>query len=74
MTVFDTAEQLVEIEKECLGKFRSRAQKLRDADPKLSREISFAKAVQAMPKTANRYQFARSLLASRGIAGQPLGL
>ena len=65
------AQQLQETEADCLRRFRAKADKLRAADPRLSKEIAFARAVELMPKTANRYQSTRSLLQLRGVPSLP---
>jgi hypothetical protein len=68
----NSIEELQETERECLNKFRSRATKLAASYPGASRETLFARAVEEMPKTANRYQAARSLLQLSGIRALPL--
>ncbi len=56
---------------QCLEKLRVRARKLMAANPQLSRDAAFAQACAAMPKTTNRYLFARSVLTQRGVPCQP---
>ena len=71
MNVFASTEELIAIEKSCLLKFRQKAECIRARNPQMSRQIAFAKAVEALPRCANNYQLARNLLSARGIAGQP---
>jgi hypothetical protein len=59
-------------EVQCLKKFRSRARKLKAANPGLTREQAFAMATEQMPRTANRYSYVRGLLKQAGIAALPL--
>jgi CBS-domain-containing membrane protein len=68
----ETIEDLQAIEAECLQKFRARAKKLAAANPQMSRENVFCRAVEAMPRTAGRYQHARALLQLSGIRALPL--
>jgi hypothetical protein len=68
----NSIESLQNEERDCLSKFRSRANKLGAAHPGMSRDILFAMAVEEMPRTANRYQAARSLLQLSGIRALPL--
>lgn len=72
--VFASTAELIEVERRCLVKFREKAEFIRDRNPQMSRQIAFAKAVEALPRCANNYQLARNLLSARGIAGQPLGI
>jgi hypothetical protein len=67
-----TLKALQDIETLCLRKFRARAKKIAAENPGMRREIAFAMATQAMPRTAVRYEFARSRLALAGISAQPL--
>jgi hypothetical protein len=72
MDASSSTEELVAIEKVCLDKFQEKARAIRAANPVLSREIAYAKAVQLLPKTANRYQLTRELLAERRVRCLPL--
>jgi hypothetical protein len=62
-----TVEELQAQELECIRRFRSRAQELRNADPTLSPQLAFVKAVESMPKVADRYQWLRSRLGLMGV-------
>jgi hypothetical protein len=55
-----------------LRRFRTKAAEIRGANPQLTAQIAFAKAVQALPKTADRYQAARQRLQWAGIPALPL--
>jgi hypothetical protein len=68
----NTIEDLQNEERACLSKFRSRASKLAACYPGASRETLFARAVEAMPLTAGRYQHVRSLLQLFGVRALPL--
>lgn len=65
-------EELVETERECIARFRQKAQELRKADPKLTQEYAMAKAAELMPRTANRYLYARQRLQFMGVPALPL--
>jgi hypothetical protein len=65
-------KELQETEKLCLRKFHARAKKIAAENPGMRREIAFGMACQQMPRTAIRYEFARSRLALAGISAQPL--
>jgi hypothetical protein len=59
-------------ERECISRFRKKSDEIRAAHPELSAQIAFARAVQALPKTADRYQYARQRLQYAGIPALPL--
>ena len=63
---------LREIERSCLLRFRTKAAEIAAQHPELSAQICFARAVQALPKTADKYQGARQRLMYAGIAALPL--
>jgi hypothetical protein len=65
-------EELRQAEADCVRKFRLRAELIRAVDPRLSREIAFARAVEELPKTAVRYQHVRARLGMAGVAALPL--
>ena len=65
-------EQFQEDERECLKRFRAKANEIRAANPEMTASIAFAKAVQSLPRTADRYQYARQRLQFAGIPAQPL--
>jgi hypothetical protein len=65
-------EQLQQVEAECIAKFRQRAQQIRAQHPELTAQVAFARAVEALPKTAERYQYIRHRLLMSGIAALPL--
>jgi hypothetical protein len=72
MFAAEDIEELRQAEAECVRKFKARAQLIRAVDPRLSREIAFARAVEELPKTANRYQHVRARLGLAGVAALPL--
>lgn len=72
MTGFESNEQLQDIERECLARFRQKAAEIQAAHPEMSSKICFCKAVEVLHQTASRYQWTRSVLQSRGIASLPL--
>ena len=65
-------EQFQEDERECVKRFRQKAQEIRAANPQLSPQIAFARAVQALPRTAEKYSYARQRLQFCGIPALPL--
>jgi hypothetical protein len=68
----ESIAELQEVERRCLKKFRAKAAALRSADPTLSVQIAFARAVEALPKTADAYQHARQRLQWMGVVALPL--
>ena len=65
-------EQFQEDERECVKRFRQKAQEIRAAHPELSAQIAFARAVQSLPRTAEKYSYARQRLQFCGIPALPL--
>jgi hypothetical protein len=55
-----------------LRRFRNKAAELREHDPTLSKQVAFSRAVAAMPRTANRYEFVRHRLGMLGVGAQKL--
>jgi hypothetical protein len=72
MTGSESVEELVEQERECLGRFRAKARELQAANPALSSKIAFCRAVEQLSATANRYQWTRQMLELRGVRALPL--
>ena len=72
MTGYESTEALIEMERECLARFRAKARELQAANPALSSKIAFCKAVEQLGNTANRYQWCREMLQGRGVPAQPL--
>lgn len=68
----ESIAELQETERECIRRFRQKAAEIKEQHPELSAQIAFARAVQALPKTADRYQGARQRLQWAGIPGLPL--
>jgi hypothetical protein len=68
----ESIDELVETEKECIRRFRAKAAQIKTEHPELSQQIAYARAIQALPKTADRYAGVRQLLQWRGIAALPL--
>jgi len=64
--------ELQQVEAECIRRFRERAAQIRAEHPELSAQIAFARAVQALPKTADKYQAARQRLQWAGYPALPL--
>ena len=65
-------EELQATEAECIKRFRQKASEIRAQHPELSPQIAFARAVQALPRTADRYQGARQRLQWAGYPALPL--
>jgi hypothetical protein len=68
----DSVEELQSVERQCVAKFRAKASEIRAQHPELSVQIAYARAIQALPKTADRYSEVRQLLQWRGVAALPL--
>jgi hypothetical protein len=68
----ESIDELRQVEAECIRRFRAKASEIRAAHPELSAQIAFARAVQALPRTADRYHFARQRLQFCGIPSLPL--
>jgi hypothetical protein len=64
--------QLQEIERQCIAKFRQKAAQIRSERPELTVQVAYAKAIQALPRTSDRYQGIRQILQWRGVAALPL--
>jgi hypothetical protein len=64
--------ELQQVEAECIRRFRAKAAEIKAQNPELSAQIAYARAVEALPKTADKYQFARSRLQWAGIPALPL--
>jgi hypothetical protein len=65
-------EELQQTEADCIRKFRNKAEELRAVNPTLSPQIAFARAVEAMPKCAAKYQHCRLRLGMAGVGPLPL--
>ena len=72
MTGYESDSELREVEAECLKRFRLKGREIQGAHPEWSERICFAKAVEQLPRTADKYGFATQLLRSRGHAALPL--
>ena len=70
--IVESIESLRETEADCLSRFRTKAKAIQAANPSLSPQICFARAVEALPKSAERYQYVRSRLQFTGIPALPL--
>ena len=68
----ETIEELQAIEAECIKRFRAKASEIRAAHPEMSTQIAFARAVQASPKTCDKYQACRQRLMFAGFPALPL--
>jgi hypothetical protein len=68
----ESIAELQEVERECIARFRQKAAQIRAEHPELSAQIAYARAVQALPKTAAKYQAARQRLQWAGVPAQPL--
>jgi hypothetical protein len=66
------AEELRQVEVDCIARFQRRAQELRQADPSLSADAAFYEAVRTLPLILDKYDRARILLADLGIVSLPL--
>jgi hypothetical protein len=65
-------EELREVERDCIQKFRRRANELRQADPSLTADAAFYEAVRQLPLVAGKYHYCRNILAGQGIISLPL--
>jgi hypothetical protein len=72
MTGYETNEELREVERECLARFRVKAAEMKAQNPGLKASYAFAKAVTELPRTADKYAFATQCLRNRGIPSLPL--
>jgi hypothetical protein len=68
----ESIDELQQVEAECVQRFRAKAAEVKAQHPELSQQIAFARAVQALPKTADRYQYVRQRLQWAGIPALPL--
>ena len=67
-----SVESLQSEEQICLGKFRAKASELRQQHGDWSSKYCFTKAIELLPRTANRYLWLSQMLQARGIGMQPL--
>jgi hypothetical protein len=65
-------EELRETERQCIAKFRQRASEIKAQHPEWSRETCFAKAIESLPKTSNKYLHIRDRLLWMGAPSLPL--
>ena len=65
-------QEFQEVEAECIRRFRQKAAEIRAQHPELTSQIAFARAVQALPRTAEKYGYARQRLQFCGIPALPL--
>jgi hypothetical protein len=70
--MYESVEELQSQEMECLRRFRAKAAEIRAAHPELTSQIAFARAVEALPRTASKYQYIRSRLGLMGVPALPL--
>lgn len=68
----ESLEELQEIERQCVSKFRQKAGEIRAAHPELTAQVAYARAIQALPKTCDKYQAARQRLMFAGYPALPL--
>jgi hypothetical protein len=68
----ESIAELQEIERQCIARFRRKAAEIRAANPELSAQIAYARAVESLPRTADKYQVARQRLQWAGYPALPL--
>jgi hypothetical protein len=68
----ESISELQAVEADCIRRFRQKAAQIKTEHPELSAQICFARAVQALPKTADKYQAARQRLQWAGYPALPL--
>jgi hypothetical protein len=68
----ESLEQLQQIEAECIRRFRTKAAEIRAEHPELSAQVAYARAVQSLPRTSDKYQGARQRLMFAGVPALPL--
>jgi hypothetical protein len=70
--MYESVEQLQRTEAECLQRFRSKASQLQVQHPEWSASICFSKAVEQLPRSAEKYQLTRHRLLMSGVGPLPL--
>jgi hypothetical protein len=60
-----TSEQLEGVIAECERRFHAKADQIHLENPTLPRSICFSRAIAALPRTAEKFQQAKRLLAGR---------
>jgi hypothetical protein len=68
----ESIDALQAVERECIARFRKRAAKISAANPQMTPQVAYAKAVESLPRTADKYQYARQRLTFCGVAALPL--
>jgi hypothetical protein len=66
------AEELRQVEADCIARFQRRANELRQANPGLTESAAFYEAVRSLPLILDKYDRARILLSDLGIVSLPL--
>jgi hypothetical protein len=68
----ESVAELQQVEAECIRRFRAKAAEIKSQHPELSAQIAYARAVQALPRTADKYQGVRQRLQWAGVPALPL--
>jgi hypothetical protein len=68
----ESLQDWVEIERECIRRFKRRATEIRATHPELTDAEAFCRAVKELPETTARYNHARLVLSPNGIPSLPL--
>jgi hypothetical protein len=65
-------EEWQRVEGEALRRFRAKATEIRSAHPDWSQQFCFSKAVESLPRSAEKYLYVTQRLRMAGITLQPL--
>lgn len=68
----ESIDELQTVERECIARFRAKAAQIKEAHPELTSQICTARAIQALPRTADRYMGVRQRLMFAGYPAMPL--
>jgi hypothetical protein len=68
----ESLSELREVERLCIAKFRQRAGEIKAQHPEWSQQTCFAKAIESLPKTSNKYLQTRDRLLWMGAPSLPL--
>lgn len=68
----ESIAELQQTEQQCIQRFRARAAEIKAQHPELSNQVCYARAVSSLPRSAEKYLWARQRLAFAGIEAQPL--
>jgi hypothetical protein len=68
----ESIDELRRVEAECVRRFRAKSAEIKAQHPELNGQICYARAVAALPRTADKYSYVRNRLLWMGVPALPL--